>query len=104
MGLWQRTTTSARCASSAFEATTSPPSSSASAWALAESTSATSTGSPMPRASADAMLPAPIRPIFIAPRLYRRAADAILRLVEEALLDQPRALLGRHLDVAWREE
>ena len=29
-------------------------------------------GSPIPRASAEAMLPAPIRPSFIAARLYRR--------------------------------
>jgi hypothetical protein len=31
--------------------------------------SATSTGSPIPRASADAMFPAPIRPSLIAARL-----------------------------------
>ena len=31
-------------------------------------------------------------------------ADKPLRLVEEALLDQPRALLGRDLDVARREQ
>ena len=34
--------------------------------ALAASTSDTSTGSPMPRASADAMFPAPMSPSFIA--------------------------------------
>ena len=75
LGLWQSTTTSARSASSALEATASPPSSSASACAFAASTSATSTGSPMPRASAEAMFPAPMSPSFIAARLYRRAAD-----------------------------
>src|SRR5919109_4203310 len=74
-GLWHRTTTSARSASSAFDPTASPPSSSASALALASSTSCTSTGSPMPRASADAMFPAPIRPSFIAPEAYPAAAS-----------------------------
>src|SRR5689334_4009885 len=91
---------SARSASSAFEPTASPPSSSASACAFAPSTSATSTGSPIPRASAEAMLPAPIRPSF-TPRDSSRAA---LRLVEEALLDQPSALLRRDLDVARRQQ
>ena len=50
------------------------------------------------------MLPAPIRPIFM--RLQTRASRAAsgrLALVEEALLDQPRALLGGDLDVARRE-
>src|SRR5919198_4718470 len=100
-GLWHRTTTSARSASSAFDPTASPPSSSASALALASSTSWTSTGSPMPRASADAMFPAPMRPSFIAPEAYPATNSA---LVEEALLDQPGALLRRDLDVARCEQ
>src|SRR5262245_16443842 len=40
-------------------------------------------------------------------RVLRRKSGGYppgLRLVEEALLDQPRALLGRHLDVARREQ
>ena len=64
LGLWQSTIASARSASSAFEPTASPPSSAASASALARSTSKTRAGSPMPRASADAMFPAPMNPSF----------------------------------------
>ena len=45
--------------------------------ALPASTSATSAGSPIPRASAEAMLPAPMRPSLIAARLYRRGREAL---------------------------
>src|SRR6188472_482950 len=62
----------------------------------------------MPRASAVAMLPAPISPSFIGAQLtreYRSAREGRPSgLVEEALLDQPRALLGRYLDVARGEQ
>src|SRR3954451_3242665 len=93
-GLQPRTTRSARCASSALEASASPPSSSTSACARPEPPSVASTGSPHPRASARAMFPAPMTPICTA---------CSLRLVEEALFDQPRALLRGDLDVARRE-
>src|SRR5256885_10193709 len=85
-------TTSTRSASSRLEATASPPSSSASAAARPEPWSVHSTGSPHPRASADAMLPDPMKPTCMGP--------VSLRLVEEALLDQAGALLCRDLDVA----
>src|SRR5215212_4645655 len=101
LGLWHRTSTSERSATSALDPSASPPSSSASARAFSASRSCTSTGSPIPLASADAMFPAPMRPSFIAPEAYPATGSA---LVEEALLDQPRALLGRHLDVARREQ
>src|SRR5689334_9951498 len=101
-GLWARSTTSARSATSPFDSNASPPSSAASARAFSGTTSATSTGSPNPRASAEAMFPAPIRPICIAPK--DTCGPSGLRLVEEALLDQARALLRGHLDVARREE
>src|SRR5918997_7140029 len=100
-GLWQSTSTSARSASSALEPTASPPSSSARARAFPSSTSCTSTGSPIPRASAEAMFPAPMRPSCIAPEAYRRDFSG---LVEEALLDQPGALFRRYLHVARREQ
>src|SRR3954452_2987343 len=71
----------------------------------------------MPRAKADAMFPAPIRPSFMrreaypapgnhrgAPGTARCLPNGGLALVEEALLDQPRALLGRYLDVARGEQ
>src|SRR5687767_4224237 len=115
-GLWHRTTTSARSASSAFDPTASPPSSSARARAFASSTSWTTTGSPIPRASAEAMFPAPMRPSFIAPEAYPARLNVMAahrappgacptsRLVEEALFDQAGALLRRHLDVARREQ
>src|SRR3954451_1644090 len=93
-GLQPRTTRSARPASSALEASASPPSSSTSCWARPEPPSVASTGSPHPRASARAMFPAPMTPICTAESL---------RLVEEALFDQPRALLRGDLDVARRE-
>src|SRR5688572_20219680 len=97
-GLWQRTTTSTCSASSALEAATVPPTASASAPALSASMSATTTCSFQPRASAPAMFPAPMSPIFTAGAYLR------LRLVEEALLDQPRAFFRRDLDVARREK
>src|SRR5207248_10322810 len=62
----------------------------------------TTTGSPSPRASALAMFPAPISPIRMAGQAY--GARWPLRLVEEALLDQTRPLLGGDLDVARREK
>src|SRR3954447_16786613 len=93
-GLWARTIVSAFSARSAFAAATSPPTSSTSACARAVSTSPAITGCPSPRASALPMLPLPISPSM------RRGS---LRLVEEALFDQPRALLRRDLDVARRE-
>src|SRR5207248_8287227 len=74
---------------------TSPPTSSTRASALPGTTSVTTTGSPIPRASAVAMFPAPMKPSFMPERL---------RLVEETLLDQPRALLCRDLDVARCQE
>src|SRR5436305_1539450 len=52
----------------------------------------TTTGSPSPRASALAMFPAPISPIRMAGQAY--GARWPLRLVEEALLDQPLELLA----------
>src|SRR5215204_1819939 len=64
-GLWHSMIASARSASSAFEPTAAPPIAAASASALAESTSATRAGSPMPRAKAEAMFPAPMNPSFI---------------------------------------
>ena len=63
--LWQRTSMSARSATSALEPTASPPVSRASATAFSSTTSDTTTGTPSPRASAEAILPAPIRPILI---------------------------------------
>src|SRR3954449_10385471 len=95
-GLWARITTSARWASSRLEASASPPTSSASPAARPEPASVNSAGSPQPRASARAMLPEPMKPTCIGP--------TSLRLVEEALLDEARPLLGRHLDVARGEQ
>src|SRR3954468_2696367 len=86
--------TSARSATAALPASASPPSSATSAAARPEPPSVASTGSPHPRASARAMLPAPISPMVKA-----QASG----LVEEALFDQPRALLRGDLDVARRE-
>src|SRR4051794_626921 len=103
-GLWHRTTASQRSATYAFDPGASPPSSPASACARPWSTSATHTGSRQPRASALAMLPAPMSPTFIAGQAYGRARRRRLGLVEEALLDQPRAFLGADLDVARREQ
>src|SRR5438309_1027829 len=54
----------------------------------------------MPRASAVAMFPAPMKPSFMQMKLAGRR----LALVEEALLDQPGALFGRDLDVARSEQ
>src|SRR3954451_1552565 len=100
-GLCASRTTSACCATSTGVAAV-PPSSSASADARPEPLSAASTGSPQPRAIARAMFPAPISPIRTVGTLGPPAAG--LALVEEALLDQFGALLGRDLDVARREE
>src|SRR4051812_19233988 len=100
-GLWQSTTTSARCATSRLEARASPPSSSASAAARSATGSAHSTGSPQPRASARAMFPAPIRPTCMVGEGYPPTG---LRLVEEALLDQTGALFRRDLDVVRGQE
>src|SRR3954468_13991769 len=86
--------TSARSATAALPASASPPSSATSAAARPEPPSVASTGSPHPRASARAMLPAPISPMVKA-----QASG----LVEEALFDQPGALLRGDLDVARRE-
>src|SRR6059036_2376818 len=86
--------TSARSATSALPASASPPSSATSVAARPEPPSVASTGSPHPRASARAMLPAPISPMVKA---------CALALVEEALFDQPGALLRGDLDVARRE-
>src|SRR5919109_5605176 len=58
------------------------------------------TGSPQPRASARAMLPAPMKPTCMAAKATRPGSG----LVEEALLDQASALLGGHLDVTRREQ
>src|SRR3954464_13347376 len=88
---------SARSASSRLPATASPPSSAASARARPEPESVQSTGSPQPRASARAMLPAPMNPTCMA-------RDVISGLVEEALLDQARTFLRGDLDVARREQ
>src|SRR4051794_4726413 len=99
-GLGAGTTKPARSASSAGESSASPPSSAASAAARPEPESVASTGSPQPRASAAAMFPAPIRPTFMG----RHGTERGSGLVEEALLDQPRALLRRDLDVARREQ
>src|SRR3954469_26004697 len=99
-GLWARTTKSARSARAAVESSASPPSSAASAAARPEPEAVASTGWPHPRASAAAMLPAPISATFIRAHGTERGSG----LVEEALLDQPRALLGRHFDVARREQ
>src|SRR3954469_7586037 len=98
-GLWHSTTRSERCASSAFEGTASPPPAAASACARGKSTSAHSTGWRHPSARPRAMAPAPMRPIFTPSDCSRVA----LGLVEEALLDQLRALLGGDLDVARRQ-
>src|SRR3954469_1804056 len=49
------------------------------------------------------MLPAPMSPIRIARQAYG-APRQRLALAEEALLDQPRALFRRDLDVARREQ
>src|SRR3954452_22253895 len=98
-GLWHSTTRSERCASSAFDGTASPPTSAASACARGKSTSAHSTGWRHPSARPRAMAPAPMRPIFTPSDCSRVA----LRLVEEALLDQLRPLLGGDLDVARRQ-
>src|SRR5688500_17845165 len=62
--------------------------------------SATTTGSLQPRASAVAMFPAPMSPIFTGGAYLRPG----LGLVEEALLDKPRALFRRDLDVARSEK
>src|SRR5512133_875305 len=91
-GLWHRTTTSARWATSAADANASPPTSSVSASARSATTSVHSTGRPQPRASPRAMLPAPMRP-----------STTGSALVEEALFDELRAFLRRDLDVARRE-
>src|SRR3954449_13614220 len=69
-GLWHRTTASAWSATYAFDPGASPPTCSARICARPWSTSATSTGSPQPRASAVAMFPAPMSPIFIAGEAY----------------------------------
>src|SRR4051794_30692731 len=98
-GLWHSTTRSARCASSAFDATASPPTSAASACARGKSTSAHRTGWRQPSARPRAMAPAPMRPIFTAMETSRVGSG----LVEEALLDELRALLRGDLDVARRE-
>src|SRR5919202_2405481 len=98
-GLWQSTTRSARWARSAFDATASPPTSAASASARGRSTSAHSTGSRQPSARPRAIAPDPMRPIFTPSETSPRR----LALVEEALLDELRALLGGDLDVARRE-
>src|SRR4051795_3099036 len=91
-GLWHSTTTSARWATSAADASASPPTSSASARARSATTSVHSTGRPQPRASPRAMLPAPMRP-----------STTGSALVEESLFDELRAFLSRDLDVARRE-
>src|SRR5690242_12810323 len=104
-GLWHSTIASARSASAALLSTTSPPTAVASASARIGSTSCTSNGSPSPRASALAMLPAPMRPIFIsARRIWLGPAGPRSGLVEEALLDQTGALFGGDLDVPRREQ
>src|SRR5829696_378960 len=64
-GLWARITRSARSATSRLPSAW-PPSSSASALARPEPESLQSTGSPQPRASADAMLPEPMKPTCMA--------------------------------------
>ena len=102
-GLWQRTMRSARSASSPLPASASPPDSAASASARSVRTSVHSTGSPHPRASARAMLPLPTRPIIGRGVYGERRSAPRQRLVEEALLDEPRALLRRDLDVARGE-
>src|SRR3954471_12319697 len=91
-GLWHSTTTSARWATSAADASASPPTSSASARARSATTSVHSTGRPQPRASPRAMLPAPMRP-----------STTGSALVEEDLFDVLRAFLSRDLDVSRRE-
>src|SRR5215203_6512890 len=101
VGLWHSTRTSDRSATSAFEPTASPPVARASASALSETTSETTTGTLSPRASAEAMFPAPISPTLIGAEAYGRAA---LGLVEKALLDQTGPLFRRDLDVPGREE
>src|SRR5688572_19090367 len=101
-GLVASTTTSATSASSRFESTARPRVSSASRFARSMSTSLrTSWSGPVsaadhPRARAADMLPAPTRPTITA-----RGPST---LVEEALFEQARPLLCRHLDVARREE
>src|SRR5436305_15200644 len=87
-----------------------PPTASASALARPGTGSLASTGSPQPRASALAMFPAPINPIRIRPIIsYRRDGPRAASrpngsgLVEEALLDELRALFGADLHVARRE-
>src|SRR3954465_713234 len=92
-GLWASTTAPARSASSALDRSASPPTSSTSCRARPDPESVASTGSAHPRASARAMFPLPMSP----------STRPSLGLVEEALFDQPRALLRRDLDVARRE-
>src|SRR3954447_17410445 len=99
-GLWQSTTASAWSATYAFDPGASPPSCSASTCARPWSTSATSTGSPQPRATAVAMFHAPMSPIFIAGEAYGPRERRPLRLVEEALFDEPGAFLRADLHVA----
>src|SRR3954454_22361083 len=100
-GLWASTTASAASATYAGVSSTSPPTASTSPSALPGTMSVAKTGSPTPRASADAMFPAPMKPSFMGMKLS--GADE-LRLVEEALFDQPGALLGGDLHVARREQ
>src|SRR5829696_640833 len=97
-------------ATSALEPTAWPPVASASRAAFPSSRSETSTGSPMPRARALAMFPAPMSPSCTKFRLDRASgarptsARPALALVEEALLDQTGTLLGRDVDVARGEQ
>src|SRR4051812_41356731 len=106
-GFIASTTASACRASSARDSTAVPPSCRASPAARPEPASAKNIASgpfsdpAQPRASAAAMFPAPAKPIFIERSLRSYRA---LGLVEEALLDEPGLLLGRHLDVAGRQQ
>src|SRR5919197_2752149 len=100
VGLTASTTTSTLSTSSLFESACRPPTLSASAFARPASTglnisvSGPASAAAHPRASAPAMFPAPTSPTIT----WRST------LVEEALLQEPRALLGGDLDVARRQQ
>src|SRR5437763_917505 len=93
-------TTSSHRAATARASSAAPPRPATSCLARPVPASETSTPPPHPRASARAILPAPIRPTCMGGERY---PQRVLRLVEEALLDEPCALLGGDLDIARGE-